>query len=191
MRRALALAALAGLSACQGGESPKAEGLVTVEVFASGETLPVGTANEDAADDPAIWRDPVNPAASLIVATDKKAGLYVYGLDGKVRHFDPAGRLNNVDLLDLGARGVIVVASDRNDPANALLRLYRLDTAVGALQPLGQVPGGKGEAYGLCLVERGGAIHAFSVLKDGQVVNKWVGMQPKPVIQKALDAAAG
>ena len=169
MRRALAIAALAGLSACQGGESSKAEGIVTAEVFAVGETVPVGTANDDAADDPAIWRNPANPSASLIVATDKKAGLYVYGLDGKVRHFDPAGRLNNVDLLDLGLGGVIVVASDRNDPANALLRLYRLDTSAGKLEPLGTVPGGAGEAYGLCLLSRGEAIHAFSVLKEGTV----------------------
>ena len=35
--------------------------------------------------DPAIWRNVQNPAASLIVGTDKKAGLYVYGMDGKVR----------------------------------------------------------------------------------------------------------
>lgn len=169
MRAVIAIAALAGLSACQSGESAVEEALITAQVFAAGETVPVGTANDDAADDPAIWRDPANPAASLIVATDKKAGLYVYGLDGKVRHFDPAGRLNNVDLLDLGARGVIVVASDRNDPVRALLRVYRLETGTGKLQPLGAVPGGAGEAYGLCLVERGGAIHAFSVLKDGQV----------------------
>ena len=58
---------------------------------ARGETEPVGTANADAADDPAIWRNAADPAASLIVATDKKAGLYVYGLDGKVRQF-AAGR---------------------------------------------------------------------------------------------------
>ena len=179
MRRALLLASLAGLAACKGGETPpKAEEIVTAEVFAVGETVPVGTANDDAADDPAIWRDPVNPAASLIVATDKKAGLYVYGLDGKVRHFDPAGRLNNVDLLDLGARGVIVVASDRNDPASAVLRLYRLETTAGKLEPLGTVPGGAGEAYGLCLLEQGEAIHAFSVLKDGQVEEVAITLAP-------------
>ena len=70
-----------------------------------------------------------NPAASLIVATDKKAGLYVYGLDGRTRSFAAGGRLNNVDLMDMGAAGVIVVASDRNDPLSAMLRIYRLDTA--------------------------------------------------------------
>ena len=35
------------------------------------------------------------------------------------------------------------------------------------------------------------SIPTILLLKDGGVVNKWVGMQPKPVIQKALDAAAG
>lgn len=141
----------------------------TVSVTASAETTPVGTANDDAADDPAIWRNPAAPARSLIVGTDKKAGLYVYGLDGQTRHFEPAGRLNNVDLLDLGRRGVIVVASDRNDPAAALLRLYRLNPRTGALAALGTVSGGAGEAYGVCLLRTRTGFDAFSVLKDGAV----------------------
>lgn len=41
-----------------------------------------------------------NPAASLIVATDKEAGLYVYSIDGQVRDFELDGRLNNVDLIE-------------------------------------------------------------------------------------------
>jgi len=157
----LAAAALASLASA---------GLAqTVSVTASAETTPVGTANDDAADDPAIWRNAAAPARSLIVGTDKKAGLYVYGLDGQTRHFEPAGRLNNVDLLDLGRRGVIVVASDRNDPANALLRLYRLNPRTGALAALGTVSGGAGEAYGVCLLRTRACFDAFSVLKDGAV----------------------
>lgn len=173
MRRALTLAAalLAGSAhAATPATSPAAPASVqTVNVTAKSETVPVGTSNADAADDPAIWRNRRNPAASLIVATDKKAGLYVYGLDGKVRHFETAGRLNNVDLVDLGRRGVIVVASDRNDEANAVLRLYRLDTATGRLAALGQVTGGAGEAYGVCLLRQGDVLHAFSVLKAGDI----------------------
>jgi 3-phytase len=137
-------------------------------VTARGETEPVGTVNEDAADDPAIWRNAADPAASLIVATDKKAGLYVYGLDGKPRSFVPAGRLNNVDLIDLGDRGILVVASDRNDIANARLQLYRLDTIAAKLEPLGSVTGGAGEAYGVCLWNSGAELFAFSVLKHGE-----------------------
>jgi 3-phytase len=140
-----------------------------VTVTAAGETEPVGTANEDAADDPAIWHNPEDPAASLILGTDKKAGLHVYDLDGKSLHFEPGGRLNNVDLVDLGASGVIVAASDRNDPADAAIRLYRLDTVAATLEPLGSVDGGTGEAYGLCLFVSGNALHAVSVLKEGVI----------------------
>lgn len=142
----------------------------TASVPARAQTAPVGTVADDAADDPAIWRNPREPEKSLIVGTDKKAGLHVYRLSGESVHFTPAGRVNNVDLVDLGTRGVLVVASDRNDPAKALLKLYRLDTRRGALVPLGEASGGAGEAYGVCLAVLGRQIHAFSVLKDGSIV---------------------
>jgi 3-phytase len=168
MRATLVIAVALACSACATTPPPVAS-LPAVTVVAIAETAPVGTAAADAADDPAIWRNPVDPAASLIVATDKKAGLHVYGLGGSSRFFEPDGRLNNVDLIDMGARGVIVAASDRNDPLNAKLRLYRLDTTAARLVPLGAVTGGKGEAYGVCLWADGDALHAFSVLKDGTV----------------------
>jgi 3-phytase len=143
--------------------------LPAANVTAVGETVPVATRLDDAADDPAIWRNPADPAASLILGTDKKAGLHVYDLEGRSRFFDAAGLLNNVDLADMGPRGVIVVASDRNDPLTARLRLYRLDTMVPALVSLGTVTGGSGEAYGLCLWANEDKLHAYSVLKDGTI----------------------
>ena len=168
MRRTLIASALAGLLAgC--ATTPPVASLPAVEVTASAETRPVSTANEDAADDPAIWRNPADPEASLIVATDKKAGLYLYGLGGASLDFDPAGRVNNVDLAELADGQVVVVASDRNDPAVARLRVYTLDTAARKLVPVGTTPGGTGEAYGLCVHAQGDALHAFSVLKDGTV----------------------
>ncbi len=139
-----------------------------VSVTASGETAPVGTGNADAADDPAIWRNPADPAKSLIVGTDKKAGLYVYGLDGKVLHFVDAGRVNNVDLADFGGR-LIVAASDRNDEANAKVALFTLDPATAKLTSLGTVAAGSGEAYGFCFHQQDGALHGFIVLKDGTI----------------------
>lgn len=141
----------------------------SLAVTARGQTTPVGTANDDAADDPAIWRNTGRPAASLIVASDKKQGLYVYGLDGAVKSFTAAGRVNNVALAGMGARGVIVVASDRNDVGAAKLQLYRLDTRRGTLMPLGHVDGGAGEAYGVCLLRKGRSLHTFSVLKHGAI----------------------
>ncbi len=138
-------------------------------VEARGQTAAVGTANADAADDPAIWRNPADPAASLIVGTDKKAGLYVYDLQGKQRSFIDAGRVNNVDLRDMGAAGIIVAASDRSDPLNAHLALFRLDPASATLIPLGKVSAGAGEAYGVCLYREADTLFAFNVIKDGTI----------------------
>ncbi|UVO49973.1 phytase [Sphingomonas sp. SUN019] len=141
-------------------------------VTASRETDAVATANADAADDPAIWRNGADPARSLIVGTDKKAGLNVYDLTGKQRSFADAGRVNNVDLIAdqiAGEAGVLVAASDRNDVLAAKVALFRLDTAAATLVPLGTVGAGAGEAYGICLAARGGGVDAFVVLKDGTI----------------------
>jgi 3-phytase len=162
------IASALAVVACAPAALTKGEG-ATVNVVAMGETQPVGTADADAADDPAIWRNPRNPEASWIVATDKKAGLHVYGLDGKSRHFVAAGRVNNVDLVDLGRRGILVVASDRNDESAAVLLLYQLDKRSGQLVEIGRVPGGAGEAYGVCLFATPRAVYAFSVLKQGLI----------------------
>ncbi|WP_294077955.1 phytase [Sphingomonas sp.] len=140
-----------------------------VNVAARGETDAVGTANADAADDPAIWRNPADPTASLIVGTDKKAGLHVYDLTGKDLFFIDAGQVNNVDIRDMGPAGVIVAASDRNDRKQAKIALFRLDTASARLTPIGIVPAGAGEAYGICLYRSGDRLSAFNVIKDGTV----------------------
>ncbi|MET4896237.1 phytase [Sphingomonadaceae bacterium jetA1] len=170
--RALLLAGAVLLAGCQAQTPPAASASLaapTASVTARGETAPVGTGNRDAADDPAIWRNPANPAASLIVATDKQAGLYVYGLDGKRRDYVQAGRVNNVDLRDLGDGQVLVAASDRSDKAQAAIALFRLDTAQARLTPIGKVPVGAGEAYGMCMGMIGGRPYGFVVLKDGAV----------------------
>ncbi len=138
-------------------------------VGATAETDPVDTA-ADAADDPAIWRNASDPAKSLVIGTDKKAGIHVYSLTGKRLSFTPAARLNNVDLRDLGGR-VIAAASDRADVNTAHVSLFTLDTTAAKLVPLGRFPVGPGEAYGMCLWTRARdhALFGFVVLKDGRI----------------------
>lgn len=187
-RSSLLAAALVAAAPFSQAQAQAQAPVVTAEVRARAETVPVGTTADDAADDPAIWLNRRDPAASLIVATDKKAGLYVYGMDGKVRHFMADGRLNNVDLVDMGRAGIMVVASDRNDETAARLRLYRLDTATARLVPVAVFDGGAGEAYGVCLVRRGSGFDAFSVLKDGLVAQVQVklGKSPRGTIVRYL-----
>jgi 3-phytase len=169
MRAVFALVALllAGCATPQPVMSP----LPTASVTASVETDPVGTA-DDAADDPAIWRNAADPAGSLVVATDKQAAIHVYDLKGRRLHSAPSPRLNNVDLRDVGgATGVLVAASDRQDIANAKMALFRLDTTARQLVPIGSIAVGAGEAYGMCLWQRASdkALFGFLVLKDGRI----------------------
>lgn len=172
------LAVMVWQTACTAYEAPTsvkiARSLPAATVQARGETTPVGTLNADAADDPAIWQNTVNPSQSLIVGTDKKAGLYLYSLDGKVLNFINAGSVNNVDIRDKvtfadGRKGVLVVASDRNDIAHAKLALFELDPTGKKLMSLGSVAAGDGEAYGICLSQTADALYGFSVLKDGTI----------------------
>ncbi|WP_312487366.1 phytase [Sphingomonas sp.] len=164
MRAALLTLLLAG---CAG--MPAATPVTAPIVAASAETDPVDSA-ADAADDPAIWRNRANPAASLVIGTDKQAGIHVYDLKGKRLSFTPAARLNNVDLRDMGGR-VIVAASDRADKATAHVALFTLDTVARRLVPMGRYPVGAGEAYGMCLWTRASdkALFGFVVLKDGRI----------------------
>ncbi|WP_288413193.1 phytase [uncultured Sphingomonas sp.] len=167
MRRFLVAAALLG--GCAVTPPPSATPVAVPMVAAVAETDPVDTA-ADAADDPAIWRNRRNPAASLVIGTDKKAGIHVYDLSGKRLGFTPAARLNNVDLREIGGR-VIAAASDRADEAQAHVALFTLDTVAKKLVPIGRYPVGAGEAYGMCLWTRKAdkALFGFVVMKDGRI----------------------
>ncbi|MDG5973290.1 phytase (plasmid) [Sphingomonas paucimobilis] len=164
MRAALTALLLAGCASM-----PAATPIAAPTVAASAETDPVDSTS-DAADDPAIWRNAANPAASLVIGTDKQAGIHVYDLAGRRLSFTPAARLNNVDLRETGGR-VIVAASDRADKAQAHVALFTLDTVARRLVPMGRYPVGAGEAYGMCLWIRASdkALFGFVVLKDGRI----------------------
>ena len=122
-------------------------------IVATVETVPVASSG-DAADDPAIWANPHDPAASLIVATDKKSGLYVYDMQGRVLQHLPDGKMNNVDLRSgfmLGGEPIVLVtASDRTNKAIAI---YRLDTQARRLVNIadGIQPTEQGDPYGQCM----------------------------------------
>lgn len=169
MRRSLFLLPLLAAGCATPGPAPSP--LPTASVTAKVETTPVGTL-DDAADDPAIWRNMTNPGESLIVATDKKSSIHVYDLAGAKLHSALSPRLNNVDLRDVGgSTGVLVAASDRQDLLNAKMAMFRLDTVAKQLVPLGAIPVGPGEAYGMCLWQRASdkALFGFVVMKDGRI----------------------
>ncbi|MES2097708.1 MAG: phytase [Pseudomonadota bacterium] len=165
----------------------------TVDVPAWRETAAV-TSAKDAADDPAIWRNPRDPANSLIVATDKQEGLNVYGLDGKLRSNLPAGRVNNVDLRGgvtiAGKSGVLVAASDRSTLGDGRIAVFSLDPASATLTALARIPITEmREPYGFCLYRARGQVYAFVVGKDGAILQVRLdlsGPQPSGTIVRRM-----
>ncbi len=137
----------------------------TVLPVAETEAVP---AAGDAADDAAIWSNPDNPAASLIIATDKRTGLMVYDLKGRLMQALPVGDLNNVDLRTLGG-ATVVAASDRTYDA---ITAFLLDPEDGRLTLAGRFPSVDHEPYGFCLFHerRTGALYAFVPYKSGALI---------------------
>jgi 3-phytase len=196
MRHTLSLLLVMLAAGCS-KEQPVASALKMAAIPAKAETTPVGT-EDDAADDPAIWRNAADPAKSLVIGTDKRAGIHVYDLSGKQISFTPSPRLNNVDLrTDVsigGEKAVLVAASDRQDEANAKMALFRLDTAAQKLVALPSVPVGKGEAYGMCLWQRASdsGLFGFVVMKDGridQLAFDLSGAQPTAKVVRSMKLA--
>ncbi|MBX8475598.1 phytase [Pseudomonas cichorii] len=123
----------------------------------------------DAADDPAIWIHPKNPAQSRVLGTNKKQGLLVYDLKGKQLQELAVGRLNNVDVRPgfmLGKQKVdLAVASNRDRNS---LSLFSIDRTSGVLGEAGEIPTPLAQIYGVCLFQpASGEIYAFANDKDG------------------------
>ena len=164
----LALALLAA-NACvsESSYSERSYGDGAPTIAAVVETAPVRSSG-DAADDPAIWVHPDTPEKSVILGTDKQAGLYLYNLAGEVIHFLPAGRLNNVDLrqgVTFGEwSGDLAVASNRSDDTITLIAVYT-DKA----EKIGAIPTDEIEPYGICLGIVADAPMAFVAHKSGNL----------------------
>lgn len=168
----ISIALLTGCSIAKNGGRPSAS---AKPVSASVETEPVASSN-DAADDPAIWVHPTNPARSLIIGTDKKNGLDVYDLTGKRVQSLPDGRMNNVDLrYDFPLAGgsvAIVAATNRTDQT---LALYAVD-ANGRLGNVadGKIPTGLADPYGLCMYRSpAGEYFVFANNGDTGAFKQW------------------
>ncbi|MFF3676204.1 phytase [Streptomyces sp. NPDC002120] len=136
-----------------------------VSVTATVETAPVSHSG-DAADDPAIWVHPTDPAKSVVVATDKKGALEVYDMTGARIQRITGDYGNNVDL-----RGNIVVsADDEAADGNGAMHIYRIDPATRRLTWLKDVPT-EVTAHGICLYTSpaSGKLYAFPNSTSGRV----------------------
>jgi 3-phytase len=129
-------------------------------------------------DDPAIWVNAKNPADSLVLGTDKDAdgALYVFGLDGRIRHdltVRGLARPNNVDVaygvMIGGTKTDIAVVTERYAHRLRIFRLPDMAPVDG-----GGIPVFEGElardCMGIALWTRpsDGALFAFVSRSDYQ-----------------------
>jgi 3-phytase len=86
-------------AACTNSKKESKPNFEIKQVTAIAETTPVTSMEgEDAADDPAIYVHPTDASKSLVIGTNKKAGLCIYNLQGEEVFFSPVGLVNNVDI---------------------------------------------------------------------------------------------
>ena len=126
----------------------------------------------DAADDPAIWVDPRDPAGSWVVGSNKRRGVEVYDMTGARRSNLDIGRINNVDLragIDVGGESRVVVGGTNR--STSTIDVWALDTETGALANLlaAPIPARLGDPYGFCMYRspENGALYAIATDKDG------------------------
>ena len=145
------------------------------EVIADLETEPVIT-NDDAADDICIYDNYEYPDNSLIIATDKKYGLVIYGLDGKIISHYPFGRVNNVDIINKynlnGTSFPLVCGSNRTTNS---IELYKLNTENNSLELILNKNNASdlGDVYGITFYQNETETYIFVSDKDSGKVEQW------------------
>jgi 3-phytase len=154
---------------------PRAQAAATARTVAPTLETPAAQTWGDAADDPAIWVNSRDAAKSVVIATDKNLGLYVYDLDGKLLQMTTDGRMNNVDVRDGlmvdGKPRTLVAASNRTDKSIAL---YWLDPATRRISRAGDpVPTGFADPYGLCMYADASGFYVFVNDGDDGLFRQW------------------
>lgn len=115
------------------------------------ETQPVPLQG-DVADDPAIWVHPQDGQKSLVLGTNKKAGLHVYDLAGSEVQVIENGRLNNVDLIQgftLKGLTMDIAAASHRDHSSIVL--FSMDAKTGLVTVQNELQTGLTDVYGFCM----------------------------------------
>jgi myo-inositol-hexaphosphate 3-phosphohydrolase len=148
------------------------------DATATVETAPV-LSTGDAADDPAIWVHPTDPAQSVVIGNDKGGALEVYDLSGARIQRIAEGFFGNVDVRRGVATGTGTI--DLVGVYRLGLRFYRIDPATRQLTNVtdnanGSIPAGfSGEGFCLYRSPVTGLVHAFVNARDGRMAQFTLG----------------
>lgn len=148
---------------------------VNFEVRPVLETDPISTSG-DAADDTTVWIHPTYPEQSLIVGTNKLAGLVVFDLNGKKLAEHKIGRINNIDsrpgIVLQGKEIHLMAGSNRSSRG---IDFYTIDGQSLELRKLGFLSL-KFSPYGICMgylpSKDGNVVSVFATSREG-VIEQW------------------
>lgn len=150
-------------------QQAKTDDLAVVKAWRETDAV---THHGDAADDPAIWVNQANPEKSLILGTNKKAGLEVYDLKGKRLQNLAIGRLNNVDVrnhVTINGKPISLAVASHRDTNS--LSVFEIDQASQKVTHLADLPTELQEIYGVCLYQPANdKLYAFANGKGGEFI---------------------
>ncbi len=132
---------------------PTLQGVPIVHAIAETPAVKAGV-DDDAADDPAIWVNPLDSTKSAIIGTVKRYGLEVYDLSGKLLHSYKIGNPNNVDVrhgftLGNGEKVDLAACSDRSTNEILIFKINPQDASLASIGG-GRLKSKLGEVYGIC-----------------------------------------
>ncbi len=142
------------------------------------------TSTPSNADDPAIWIHPTAPSRSVIIGTDKSAGIFVWDLSGTLLQHLPQGTdVNNVDVrqnVRWGSAVADIVAANLRDAGK--LAVFKVNPDYTGADVLMQLAGAtsqnnniQNDSYGFCLYKHpaDSALYVFERPKSGGVVRQY------------------
>ena len=144
------------------------------------ETKPVSSIG-DAADDPAIWFNQVDPTKSLIFGTDKRKGIHVYDIYGKELSFSELGATNNIDLRVID-KNVHMVISNRSSstlgywifPESGLFEYFLENPTNAFTEDINHYHlEANMNVYGVCMGFVNGRLSAALTEEEGPTVQMW------------------
>lgn len=145
------------------------------QVKAKNKTQNVSTVG-DSADDTAIYINEQDPKKSLIIGTNKQAGLIVYDLNGKITQEFNDGELNNVDIrYDFAFNNqkvALIAASNRTFDT---IDFYYVDNTQKVSRLSSNEYHAGLEIYGLCMYKdkENDDYYVFVNSKKGEVI-QWL-----------------
>jgi len=159
---------LPGLIACS--EMNKPSHLPSVTASAETEAVSANT-DDDAADDPAVWYNERQPEKSLIIGTDKKKGIDVYGLDGKLITSYEVGRINNVDVRnDVRFADTTLHIAGGSNRSTISMDFWSIDPITREFTDIGSIPSEMPDVYGFSFYKnlQTNAVYAIVNSKTGE-----------------------